>query len=146
MREERPQSQRGSKARQSNGAGERTSSATFPMWKSQWMTNWGCPVQTSKLHSGRNDHTSSSPVIQNHIRYTKLILARCLKITEKVSFNILTGQKLVKKAKNGSFWRVLETWSLRSNSVTRQVSFYRTKIGGKCQFKCDILSIFQTMF
>ena len=27
----------------------------------------------------------------------------------------------------------LKNWSLRSNSVTRQVSFNRTKIGGKCQ-------------
>ena len=27
----------------------------------------------------------------------------------------------------------LKTWSLRSNSVTRQVNFNRTKIGGKCQ-------------
>ena len=27
----------------------------------------------------------------------------------------------------------LKTWSWRSNSVTRQVSFNRTKIGGKCQ-------------
>ena len=41
--------------------------------------------------------------------------ARCLKITEKVSFNIaskasyvyiLSGQKLIKNAKNASFWRV----------------------------------------
>ena len=35
---------------------------------------------------------------------------RCLKITEKVSFNnyvyILSGQKLIKNAKNGPFWRV----------------------------------------
>ena len=27
----------------------------------------------------------------------------------------------------------LNTWSLRSNSVTRQVTFKRTKTGGKCQ-------------
>ena len=31
------------------------------------------------------------------------------------------------------FGEFLKTWSLRSNSVTRQVSFNRTKIGGKCQ-------------
>ena len=46
------------------------------------------------------------------------------------------------------FGEFLKTRSLRSNSVTRQVSFNRTKIGGKCQiqkFKCDILSNFQTM-
>ena len=46
---------------------------------------------------------------------------------------ILSGQKMIKNAKNGPFRRVFETWSLRSNSVTRQVSFNRTKIGGKCQ-------------
>ena len=43
--------------------------------------------------------------------------AQCLKITEKVSFNIaseasyvyiLSGQKFIKKAKNGQFWRVFE--------------------------------------
>ena len=31
------------------------------------------------------------------------------------------------------FGEFLKTWSLRSNSVTRQVSFNRAKIGGKCQ-------------
>ena len=31
------------------------------------------------------------------------------------------------------FGEFLKTWSLRSNSVTRQVRFNRTKIGGKCQ-------------
>ena len=43
--------------------------------------------------------------------------SRCLKIKEKVSFNIaseasyvyiLSGQKLIKNAKNGQFWRVSE--------------------------------------
>ena len=31
------------------------------------------------------------------------------------------------------FGEFLKAWSLRSNSVTRQVTFNRTKIGGKCQ-------------
>ena len=31
------------------------------------------------------------------------------------------------------FGEFLKTWSLQSNSVTRQISFNRTKIGGKCQ-------------
>ena len=35
--------------------------------------------------------------------------------------------------KMAHFGEFLKTWSLRSNSVTRQVSFNRTKIGGKCQ-------------
>ena len=38
--------------------------------------------------------------------------------------------KMPKMVHFGEFWK---TWSLRSNSVTRHVSFKRTKIGGKCQ-------------
>ena len=47
--------------------------------------------------------------------------ARCLKITEKVPFNIaseasyvyiLSGQKLIKNAENGPFWRVFENLKL----------------------------------
>ena len=47
--------------------------------------------------------------------------AQCLKITEKVSFNIaseasyvyiLSGQKFIKNAKNGPFWRVFENLKL----------------------------------
>jgi len=79
-----------------------------------------------------------------------------LKITEKVAFNIasyvyiLSGQKFIKKAKNGPFWRVFEKPEVcGQNSVTRQVTFNWTKIGGKCQkfenFKCDIFDNFQTL-
>ena len=65
-----------------------------------------------------------------------------MKITEKVSFNIaseasyvcaLIGQKLIKNAKSVNFSDFFKTWSLWSNSVTRQVSFNGPKIGGKCQ-------------
>ena len=35
------------------------------------------------------------------------------------------------------FGEFLKIWSLRSNSVTRQISFNRTKIGGKCQNKIN---------
>ena len=65
-------------------------------------------------------------------------LARCLKITESVSFKIaseasyvyiLSGQKFIKNAKNGSFWRVFEN----SQTVLPNKSFNRTKICGKCQ-------------
>ena len=47
------------------------------------------------------------------------------------------------------FGEFLKNWSLRSNNVTRQVSFNGTKIleNAKIQkFKCDILSNFQTMW
>ena len=39
----------------------------------------------------------------------------------------------IKNAKNGQFGEFLKTWSLQSNSATGQVTFKRTKIGGKCQ-------------
>ena len=51
----------------------------------------------------------------------EITTTRCLKITEKVSFNIaseasyvyiLSGQKLIKNAQNGPFWRVLEKLKL----------------------------------
>ena len=50
--------------------------------------------------------------------YRQDSFARCLKITEKVLFNIaseasyvyiLSGQKLKKNAQNGSFWQVFKT-------------------------------------
>ena len=68
---------------------------------------------------------------------------QCLKIAEKVSFNIaseasyvfifLSGKKTMKICQNAQFWRVFESLSLWSNSVTRQVTFNRTKVGEKCQ-------------
>ena len=56
---------------------------------------------------------------------------------------ILSGQKVIKKAKNGPFWQVFENLKLavRSGSVTRQGTFNKTNIDGKC----DILSVFQTL-
>ena len=62
---------------------------------------------------------------------------QCLKITEKVSFNIaseasyvyiLIGQNLIKMPKMVHFGEFLKTWSLRSNSVTRQVSLIGQKL------------------
>ena len=55
------------------------------------------------------------------VTHMLMFRARCLKITEKVSFNIaseasyvyiLGGQKLIKNAKNGPFWRVFENLKL----------------------------------
>ena len=73
---------------------------------------------------------------QLHI--TLLCLSRCTFMVfknrpQKVAFNnaseasyiyILSGQKFIKMPK---IWEVFKNWSLWSNSVTRQVSFKRTK-------------------
>ena len=64
-------------------------------------------------------------------------IIQCLKITEKVAFNIaseasyvygLSGQKFIENAKHSHFGKFMKTWSLQSNSVTRQVNFNETKI------------------
>ena len=53
-------------------------------------------------------------------------IARCLKITEKVSFNFtseanyvftITGEKLIKKAKNGTLWQVFRKPEACSQTV-----------------------------
>ena len=84
---------------------------------------------------------------------------QCLKITEKVSFNIaskasyvyiLSGQKLLKNAKNGAFWWVF--WKLEACGQTvlpdRSVLIGQKLVeNAKIQnLKCDILSNFQTMW
>ena len=60
------------------------------------------------------------------------IVSRCLKITEKVSFNIaseasyvyiMRGQKLTKNAKNASFWRVFENLKLAAKQCYQTGQF-----------------------
>ena len=62
--------------------------------------------------------------------------AKCLKITEKVSFNIaseasyvyiLSGQKLIKNAKNGPFWRVFENRKLAVKQCYQTGQFWKDK-------------------
>ena len=59
-------------------------------------------------------------------------ILRCLKITEKVSLDIaseasyiyiLSGQKFIKNAKNGPFWRVFEKPEVCGQTVFRMRHF-----------------------
>ena len=68
-----------------------------------------------------------------HSDTTKQKKKSCLKITEKVSFNIaseasyvyiLSGQKLIKNAKNGQFWRVFENLKLAVKQGYQIGKFY----------------------
>ena len=43
------------------------------------------------------------------------------------------------------FYDFLKTWNLRSNSVTRKVSFNKTKSGGKCQNTCMSKELFSKL-
>ena len=67
--------------------------------------------------------------------YSLVVLAQCLKITEKVAFNIASEASYVyifiKNTKNGQFGEFYIKKNL-SYSVTRQVNFNRTKIDEKC--------------
>ena len=83
------------------------------------------------------------PKLQMSFSYTdKVVSSQCLKIAQKVTFNIaseasyvyiLSGQKLIKNAKNGPFWRVFENMKLADkfknvnatllNTVQRQIAF-----------------------
>ena len=67
---------------------------------------------------------------------------QCLKIAQKVSFNIaseasyvfiLSGQKFIKNAKNSQFWRFFENLKLAIKQCYQTGHFNRTKIGGKYQ-------------
>ena len=75
--------------------------------------------------------------ISNYLTRWFLTLSWCLKITEKVSFNIasvasyvynLSGQKLIKNAQNGPFWRVFEKLKL---AVIQCYQTSQFKIGQK---------------
>ena len=56
---------------------------------------------------------------------------------------------ILKMLKMVYYGELSKTWSMQSNSVTRQVTFNWTKNGGKCKnwkFKCDFLGDFQTLW
>ena len=52
---------------------------------------------------------------------------------KRATFTFWADKSWLKMPKMLNFGEFLQTWSLRSNSVTRQVSFNTTKIAGKCQ-------------
>ena len=89
------------------------------------------------------------PVLKNTLKNNDMN-ARCLKITEKVSFNIASEvYSLIKNAKNGPVWRVFENLKLAVKQCYQTGQFF---IGQKLvenakieKLKCDILGDFQTL-
>ena len=82
-------------------------------------------------------------VFENH---RKSLIQNCERSELRFLFE---WTKFIKKVKNGQFGEFLKIWSLRSNSVTRQVNFNWTKIGENAKIetlKCDILDDFQTLW
>ena len=92
-------------------------------------TKWDFQYQLPIINNPTKEidkRTCIGTVFENH---RKSLIQRC----ERSYVYTLNGQKLIKNAKNDPLWQVLKICSLRSNRVIRQVSFNRTKIGGKCQ-------------
>ena len=52
---------------------------------------------------------------------------------KRATFTFWVDKSSLKMPKIVHFGEFLKIWSLRSNSVTRQVNFNRSKIGGKCR-------------
>ena len=92
---------------------------------------YNCPFGQKSRKAQENGNEASNRFVLTKIDFMKnddmemypqiIYITRCLKITEKVSFNIaseasyvyiLSGQKLIKNAKNGPFWRVFENLKL----------------------------------
>ena len=101
-----------------------------------------------------NAMTGSKKVKFTVAQQTKI---QCLKITQKIAFNIaseasyvyiLSGQKFMKNAENGQFWRVFEKLEACGQTVLPDRSILigqklvkNTKIE---KVKCDIFCNFQT--
>ena len=75
-------------------------------------------ILNALVNASSSDYINASTVV---IILFFFFYARCLKLTEKISFNIaseasyvhiLSGQKLIKNAKNVPFWRVFENLKL----------------------------------
>merc|ERR1711860_289312 len=112
-------------------------------------------ILNALVNASSSDYINASTVV---IILIYFFYVRCLKLTEKVSFNIaseasyvhiLSGQKLIKNAKNGQFWRVVRKPEACGQIVLPDRSVL---IGQKLvenakmkKFKCVILSNFQTM-
>ena len=65
---------------------------------------------------------------------------------KRATFTFWVDKSSLKMQKNDQFGEFLRTWSLRSNSVTRQVTFNRPKMVENAKInklKCDIFSDFQ---
>ena len=81
---------------------------------------WRLVGERKKMFIHQDNHQISFPFNVSGASFIICIVSRCLKITEKVSFNmaseasyvyILSGHK-IKNAKNGPFWRVFENLKL----------------------------------
>ena len=122
----------------------------IPMIKSccsQSMSNWIYVRNSEKI----------TPLIPNLVKCDRK--SQCLKITEKVAFNIaseasyvyiLSGQKFIKNAEKRYIWRVFENLKFAVKQCYQTCQFSQDKKllenAKNEKFKWDILSNFQTLW
>ena len=120
--------------------GEICINLTCLLWKLLWHTWWydhdpkrqdNCwdlrPKATFATINFISIKTSAKNRFPNEHKYHSRLRAK------RATFTFWVDKSSLKMPKMVHFGEFLKTWSLRSNSVTRHVSFNRTKIGGKCQ-------------
>ena len=69
--------------------------------------------------------------------YRKSLIWHC----EQSELRLYFGQKFIKNAKNGQFWRYFENLKLAVNQCYQDKNWWKMP-----KFKCDILSNFQTLW
>ena len=96
----------------------------------------GLSISNALCRSLRKCQTLKRIRLKSQSHENICIVALCLKITEKVSFNIaseasyvyiLNGQKLIKNAENGSFWRAFENLKLAVKQCYQTGQFQQDK-------------------
>ena len=96
-----------------------------PVDKDKWATE---PAVVNAFYNPNKNDIGTNTVFENH---RKSRIQHCER--SEVLLHFLNGRKFIKNAKMVNFGDFLKTWSLWSNSVTRQIIFNWTKIDGKCQ-------------
>ena len=100
---------------------------------------WWCPQQLHPYYSPNPNTKSSVTALKVHLFHSVHGVWKSQKKShstlraKRATFTFWVDKSWLKMPKMVHFGEFLKTWSLRSNSVTREVSFNRTKIGGKCQ-------------
>ena len=131
-------------------SGRKSKDGLLAIWKGFHITEDSfCLIYWLKLHSVDNIAQeritfAKRTVFENHRKKYHWTLR-----AKRATFTFWVDKSSLKMPKLVQFGEFLKTSSLRSNSVTRHVSFNRTKIGENAKiqkFKCDILSTFQTLY
>ena len=101
----------------------------FPIWRFSTITLW----QSSSKFRFLWGNIALNSSLQLHGVWKSQKKSHSTLRAKRATFTFWVDKSWLKMPKMIHFGEFLKTWSLRSNRVTRHVTFNRTKIGGKCQ-------------